>query len=110
MDIERIFLSSNTKDNIYESSSEYISSDEKNKDKKFIKKNKQANSTLNTINTNNRIILNKPIIIRNQNDTEMQILSDSKKKLLKKHQRQSNLDSDDQKLRFGESSSILGHA
>ena len=50
------------------------------------------------------------IILRNQNDTEMQILSDSKKKLLKKHQRQSNLDADDQKLRFGESSSILGHA
>jgi len=64
MDIERIFLSSNTKDNIYESSSEYISSDEKNKDKKFIKKNKQS---VNTVNTNNRIILNKPIIIRNQN-------------------------------------------
>jgi len=52
----------------------------------------------------------KLIILRNQNDTEMQILSDSKKKLLKKHQRQCNLDADDQKLRFGESSSILGHA
>lgn len=64
MDIERIFLSSNTKDNIYESSSEYISSDEQNKDKKFIKKKKQP---VNTVNTNNRIILNKPIIIRNQN-------------------------------------------
>lgn len=62
MDIERIFLFSNTKDNIYESSSEYISSDEKNKDKKFIKKNKQPD---NTDNTNNRIIVNKPII-RNQ--------------------------------------------
>ena len=52
----------------------------------------------------------KLIILRNQTDTEMQILSDSKKKLLKKHQRQSNLDADDQKLRFGESSSILGNA
>lgn len=49
MDIERIFLRTNIKDNtkyntkdnkndIYETSSEYISSDEKNKGKQFIKK------------------------------------------------------------------------
>jgi hypothetical protein len=63
MDIERIFLRTNTKDNkndIYETSSEYVSSDEKNKDKKFIK-NKQS------VITNNNINLNKHIIIRNQN-------------------------------------------
>jgi hypothetical protein len=64
MDIERIFIRTNTKDNkndIYETSSEYISSDEKNKDKKFIKKNKQP------VSTNNNINLNKAIIIKNQN-------------------------------------------
>jgi hypothetical protein len=62
MDIERIFLCTNKKNNdIYETSSEYVSSDEKNKDKKFIKKPKQP------VITNNNINLNKPIIIRNQN-------------------------------------------
>jgi hypothetical protein len=55
-------MKDNIKDNkndIYETSSEYVSSDEKNKDKNFIK-NKQA------VITNNNIYLNKPII-RNQN-------------------------------------------
>jgi hypothetical protein len=62
MDIERIFLCTNIKNNdIYETSSEYVSSDEKNKDKKFIKKTKQP------VITNNNIHLNRPIIIRNQN-------------------------------------------
>ena len=60
MDIERIFIRTNIKDNIkdniYETSSEYISSDEKNKDKKFIK-NKQP------VITNNNVQLNKHIII-----------------------------------------------